>query len=258
MRKPLIAGNWKMNQSRESVPTYFSELSRLLGMPWSQVTQKVDVLFAVPFTLLDLCQKQLAGTDVMICAQNIHEEASGAYTGEISASMLKEAGVTSTLIAHSERRQYFGESDESACKKVLTCQEQGIHPLLCIGESLEEREQNQTFQVIDRQLSSVLTRIKNPDDLVVAYEPVWAIGTGLAATAEQAQDVHDHIRKTFKAKFGASCSDKLRILYGGSMKPANTLELIEKPDIDGGLIGGASLKPEDFSAMILHAYGTKI
>lgn len=254
MRKPLIAGNWKMNQSRESVPTYFGTLTRLLGTPWSQVTKKVDVMLAVPYTLLDSCRRELEETGVIVCAQNVHEAPAGAYTGEISTSMLKEAGISSSLVAHSERRQFFGESDDSALKKVQACQEQGILPVLCIGESLEEREQNQTFQVIDRQLAGILSHIQNPNQLVIAYEPVWAIGTGLAATAQQAQEVHAHIRNAFKNKFGETCSSQLRVLYGGSVKPENTLELLNKADIDGGLIGGASLKPEDFSSMILKAY----
>lgn len=253
MKKKMIAGNWKMNLSRNAIPQFFTELKSHLEPSWPDISEKIDIVIAAPFTLLDSCVKAAHKSGVQIAAQNVHEMSNGAYTGEISAGMLKEAKVHMTLIAHSERRQYYGESDESALKKIQTCLTNGLQPIFCIGETIREREQNQTAQVIARQLQRVLDSLSDCSGIILAYEPVWAIGSGLAASAEQAQEVHQLIRSMLDKRYGRAAAEATRILYGGSMNPANSRELLLQPDIDGGLIGGASLKAKDFASVILSA-----
>ncbi|MEE9358472.1 triose-phosphate isomerase [Candidatus Vondammii sp. HM_W22] len=245
MRRPLVAGNWKMNGSRESIEALLDGIKSGLG----RVTA-IEVVVGAPAIYLSDLQCQLQGTAVAWSGQDLSAEAPGAYTGEIAASMLLDFGCKYVIVGHSERRAYHGESDQLVAKKYAAARAAGLVPILCIGETLEEREQGITEKVVARQLNAVieLEGIAALADGVVAYEPVWAIGTGKTATPEQAQDVHAFIRGIVADK-DAVVADGLRILYGGSMKPDNAIELIAKQDIDGGLIGGASLKAEDFLAI---------
>lgn len=247
MRKLLIAGNWKMNHAVAATVDFCRDL-RSLGLEG----QRAEVLLFPPFTSIAAMVSLLQGTPVHVGGQNLHQESKGAYTGEISALMLKEAGCSHVLIGHSERRQYFYESDAGVNAKTRKALEYGLTPVICIGETLEEREKGVTNAVIKTQLSGALEGFA-PDAVrktVIAYEPVWAIGTGLTATPEQAQEVHRYIRKLLADTTGADCAELLRILYGGSAKPDNAEELLSETDIDGLLIGGASLKADDFYRII--------
>ncbi|NRA46526.1 MAG: triose-phosphate isomerase [Oligoflexales bacterium] len=254
MRKQLLAGNWKMNGSVSTIEAYFSDFRECLGLPISDVLKKVDICFAVPFTLLAKAKEVFKGTDVQVAAQNCHFEEKGAYTGEVSLGMLAELGINSSLVAHSERRQYYNETDQSTSHKVKCMLDKGFIPILCVGETQAEREQGLTNKVLESQLSAVFACIDKLDSVVIAYEPVWAIGTGLAATPELADEAHRFIREFAKKRFGGEAAAKLKILYGGSMKPENTDSLLAKEHIDGGLVGGASLKPSDFASMVKSAY----
>ena len=242
MRKPLVAGNWKMNGSLESVQELLSGILAGLGE-----VKVAEVAVCPPYVYIPAVQQQLTGSAVSWGSQDISTEQAGAYTGEVAASMLKDFSCTYAIVGHSERRTYHKESDELVAKKFAVARAAGLVPILCIGETLEEREAGITEQVVARQLDAVidLEGVDALADGVIAYEPVWAIGTGKTATPEQAQDVHAFIRSRVAAK-SATVAEGLRILYGGSMKPDNAKELIGKPDIDGGLIGGASLKAADF------------
>ncbi len=255
MAKQMIAGNWKMNMSVGELSGFFESLKKNLPDSPQNVTEKVEVVIAAPYTLLAEAVKLTAGSGIKIAAQNVHFESSGAYTGEISVSMLKEIGCEATLIGHSERRQYFNETDETVAKKVSAAQKAGLMTIACIGESLEQRQADKTMEVVSRQLKAVTEATEDYQKLVVAYEPVWAIGTGLAATPEQAQEVHRGIRKELASAFGEQKAAEIAILYGGSMKPSNCPQLISQEDIEGGLIGGASLKPEGFAEMVSMAFG---
>lgn len=245
MRQPLVAGNWKMNGSRESIKTLLDGLKAGVGE-----VKVAEVAVCAPAIYLSDTQEQLQGSAIVWGGQDLSTETSGAYTGEIAASMLLDFGCKYAIIGHSERRAYHGESDQLVAKKYATARAAGLVPILCVGETLEEREQGITEEVVARQLDAVieLEGVAALADGVVAYEPVWAIGTGMTASPEQAQDVHAFIRSRVAAK-DAAVAEGLQILYGGSMKPDNAGELIAKPDIDGGLIGGASLKAEDFLAI---------
>ncbi len=251
MRKKLLAGNWKMNKLNAELSDYFEQFTKALRLNETQVKNQVDTLFAVPYLLLEKSASIAQKFGISIAAQNVHWEKSGAFTGEVSISMLKELRVQTTLIGHSERRQYFGETDETVTKKVKACLENGMTPIVCVGERREEREQGKTSQVVSRQMQAFLEVISSPGSLIVAYEPVWAIGTGLSATSDQAQEVHALIRDILSKKFGKGTADTIRILYGGSASPKNVDDLFTKPDIDGCLVGGASLKPDEFAAMVL-------
>lgn len=244
-RNKLLAGNWKMNKLNGELAPFFEGFLQELG-PHRGLT---EILFAVPYTLLAEASRQAKMHGIRIAAQNVHFEPSGAYTGEVSIAMLKEVGVTATLIGHSERRQYFGETDQTVTRKTVAALAQGVMPIVCVGETLAEREKNQTEAVVRRQVEAVLEAVPDPKDLVVAYEPVWAIGTGKSATSAQAQEVHGLIRGILKKRYAAK-ADAIRILYGGSANPANIDELLAQPDIDGGLVGGASLKPAEFAKMV--------
>lgn len=244
MRKRLLAGNWKMNKLNAEMAEFFASFAQELGPKG-----KTDVLFAVPFTLLNEAQFHGQKNGIRIAAQNVHSDANGAFTGEVSLAMIKELGVTATLIGHSERRQYFAETDQTVTKKTVAALAQGVMPIVCVGETLAEREKSQTDAVVRRQVEAVLDAVPDPKDLVIAYEPVWAIGTGKSATSAQAQDVHALIRGILKKRYAAA-GDAIRIIYGGSANPANIDELLAQPDIDGGLVGGASLKPADFAKMV--------
>lgn len=248
-RKPLMAGNWKMNLS-------LNEAEDLLaGIKEAQIDlDRVDVLVAPPFTTLQLACNILAGTDILIAAQNMHWERDGAFTGEISPLMLREAGCSHVILGHSERRTHFFETNEIVNRKAEAAINAGLTPIICIGETLQEREEGRTFDIIRTQLDeSLRTRCQSrsfPEGMLLAYEPVWAIGTGRTATQEQAQEVHLFIRRWLDEVFGPDTSKATRILYGGSVKPDNSKELMAQPDIDGTLIGGASLKVDSFLSII--------
>jgi len=242
MRQPLVAGNWKMNGNREESAALLEGIVAGMGN-----VQKAEVAVCPPAILIPLAAEKLSGSDAKFGGQNMDYHTSGAYTGEISGAMLKDAGCTYVIVGHSERRSYYGEDDDLVARKFEAAQERSLIPILCVGESLEERENDQTEEVVARQLDAVLESldINAFKNAVIAYEPVWAIGTGKTATKEQAQDVHKFIRDKL-AELDAGIAADCRILYGGSMKPENAKELIAQPDIDGGLIGGAALKAEDF------------
>ncbi len=246
MPVPMLVGNWKMNKLNGDLDAFFAACAAELA---PRLTARVDVLFAVPYLLLERAVRLASPLGIRIAAQNVHWEAAGAYTGEISAGMLQEAGVNATLIGHSERRQYFGEDDASVAKKTRAALGAGMLSIVCVGETLAEREQGLTEAVVTRQVRSVLAAVDHLDNLVLAYEPVWAIGTGRSATSAQAQDVHALIRRLVGDGFGRDSAAALRVLYGGSAAPANIADLISQSDVNGGLVGGASLKAGDFCQM---------
>ncbi|MBM4250954.1 MAG: triose-phosphate isomerase [Deltaproteobacteria bacterium] len=247
----MLAGNWKMNKLNRELAGFFATFFESVG--WHRddsISDRIDVLFAVPPTLMAQAVPLAEPSGVRIAAQNIHWEPSGAFTGEISLPMITEAGVTATLIGHSERRQYFAETDESVARKTRAALLADVMPVVCIGETLEQREAGLTQEVVSRQVKAALNGIEDPKDLVLAYEPVWAIGTGRSATAAQAQEVHAEIRHLLRAIYGQSIGSNVRVLYGGSATPQNVEDLLAQKDIDGALVGGASLKPEDFAKMV--------
>lgn len=244
MRKPIIAGNWKMNKTPAQGAELVNELKPLVK------DADCDVVVCVPATDIYAVAQAVKGSNIHLGAQNVHFAESGAYTGEISADMLLELGVEYVIIGHSERRQYFGETDETVNKRTLTALNKGLIPIVCVGETLEEREGNKTEEVLKRQIAEGLKGVEDLTKLVVAYEPVWAIGTGKTATAEQANETIGYIRKVLAENFCADCAAKVRIQYGGSMKGSNAKELMAQPEIDGGLIGGASLKAPDFALVV--------
>ncbi len=242
-RKPFIAGNWKMNMTVETGTKLIEELKPLVK------NADCDVCLCVPAILIPAMVKAAEGSNIHIGAENVHWAASGAYTGEISTGMLKEYGVKYVIIGHSERRQYFGETDESVNKRTLAALDAGLTPIVCVGELLEERESGKTNEVLDRQLKVGLNGIEDVSKIVIAYEPVWAIGTGKTATDAQAQETIAYIRKKIGELFCPKCAEKVVIQYGGSMNAGNCKGLMAQPDIDGGLIGGASLKT-DFATIV--------
>ena len=247
MRKPIIAGNWKMNKNRKDAEQLITELVPLVK------DAKCDVVICVPFTDLDTAVKATKNTNIKVGAQNVHWAESGAFTGEISADMLKEIGVEYVIRGHSERRQYFGETDESVNKRTLKALEAGLKPIICVGETLAEREKGKTDEVVTRQTKAAFKDIPKEElkNIVIAYEPVWAIGTGKTATADDANSTIKVIRDTMAELYCKNCAEEtVRIQYGGSMNPKNASELMAMPEIDGGLIGGASLKAEDFSKVV--------
>ena len=247
VRKAVIAGNWKMNKTRPEAKALLEELK-----PMVADVKDVEVVACVPFTNLETALAVTAGTNIKIGAENCHFEKSGAFTGEISADMLAEMGVEYVVLGHSERRQYFAETDETVNKRTKAALEAGLKPIVCVGELLWERECNITEEVIARQIKLDFFGI-SADDLkkcIIAYEPVWAIGTGKTATPEQAQEIHAFIRKTIADKYGNDVAEEISILYGGSCKPSNAKEIFSKTNVDGGLIGGAALKAEDFMGIV--------
>lgn len=245
-RKILIAGNWKMNKTA----TEAVELAKpIIASVANQ--NDIDVLMCPPFTSISAVSALIGNSTVRVGAQNMSDKASGAYTGEISAAMLRDLQVSYVILGHSERRSYYGETDAFINRKVLACLENNLKPVLCVGETLEEREAGKVEEVIKTQLVGGLKDVPadKAETVVIAYEPVWAIGTGKTATPEQAQEVHAFIRAQLISLLG-QVGNSIRILYGGSMKPANADELLAKPDIDGGLIGGAALVAKDFLSLI--------
>ena len=250
-RTTIIAGNWKMNNDREAAKALAAELVEALP----EVPAGVEVLVCPP--TIDLCcvAHKLEGSAIALGAQNCYWEASGAYTGETSVPMLKSAGCTYCIIGHSERRDYFHESDEDQNKKAKALVAGGIVPVFCCGEPLEVREAGTYVEHVVAQVKAGLEGLElaSADQLVVAYEPIWAIGTGMTATADDAQEVCHAVREALVELFGAEMADGIRVLYGGSAKPGNIAELVAKPDVDGALVGGASLKAADFSEMVVKA-----
>ena len=244
MRKAIIAGNWKMNLTPSQGVALVNELKPLV------LDADCDVVVCVPATDIDAVGKAIKGSNIKLGAENVHFADNGAYTGEISADMLLELGVEYVVIGHSERRQYFNETDETVNKRTLQALKKGLIPIVCIGETLEERETNKTEEVLYTQIVNGLKGVDDLTKLVIAYEPVWAIGTGKTATSEQANETIGFIRKTLAQIFCENCASKVRIQYGGSMKPSNAKELMAMQEIDGGLIGGASLKAEEFAKIV--------
>ncbi len=245
-RRYFIAGNWKMNKTSSEAAALAKGVAEAVGN-----VSNVDIAICPTFTSLESAEKAIAGSNVKLGAQNMYFEQSGAYTGEISAAMLKELNCTYVILGHSERRQYFKECDCLINKKVKAAVAASLKPILCVGETLEEREANKTIDVVSTQTKGGLEGLSADEALnvVIAYEPVWAIGTGKTATPEMAQEVHAEIRKVLADMFGAA-AEKMQILYGGSMKPENADELLAQKDIDGGLIGGAALKADSFAALV--------
>ena len=249
MRKPFVAGNWKMNTDSH---TSVELVERIASGSVKTAGQSVTVAVCPPFVYLQSVAKALGSSGIVVGAQDIYFEPKGAFTGEISASMLKDVGCLYCLCGHSERRHVIGETDELINKKVAAAIAGGLLPILCVGELLEEREALQTNEVVTRQVKKGLAGLsaEKMQAVTIAYEPVWAIGTGLTATPEQAQEVHEFIRKLIGQMYDEEIAEEIRILYGGSVKPDNAAELMSQKDIDGSLVGGASMKADDFLAII--------
>jgi triosephosphate isomerase len=246
-RKPLIAGNWKMYKTCPEAVDAARQVARLAGDG-----KAVEVMIAPAFTALTAVSEVLRGSVIELGAQNLHWEKEGAFTGEVSGPMIASTGCRYVIIGHSERRQYFGETDELVNRKLRAALDAGLQPILCMGETEAERDAGKTFSILDKQVEKGLKRLNldAADPPVVAYEPVWAIGTGKTATTEQAEEAHAYIRKLIGRAFGQPLADAVRILYGGSVKPENISDLMACENIDGGLVGGASLSPETFSSII--------
>jgi triosephosphate isomerase len=247
MRKPIIAGNWKMFKTRGETSAFFATL-----LPQIQNVEHCGIVVAPPFTALSTAVDMTEGTRIEISAQDVHWEKEGAFTGAVSVKMLRDAGCSHTIIGHSERRQFFGETDETVERKTRAALAGGLKAIVCVGEMLAERDGGQALEVVRRQVRNGLGRLTEGDlsHIIVAYEPVWAIGTGRTATPEIAAEMHAAIRKTFAEIYNEAAADALRILYGGSVKPGNIAVLMKEEDIDGALVGGASLDPASFAAII--------
>ena len=245
MRKPIIAGNWKMNNTPEEGVALVKELIPMVA------GAKCDVVVCPTFPCLPAVGEAIKGTNIKLGAQNVHFEEKGAFTGEVSAAMLKDVGVEYVIIGHSERRQYFGETDETVNKRTKAAVKAGLTPIICVGESLEQREKGITREIVSMQTKLALEGLVAGEvaNIVIAYEPIWAIGTGKTATADEADETIGDIRAAVREVYG-DAADKIRIQYGGSMNPKNVAELMAKKEIDGGLIGGASLKALDFSKVV--------
>lgn len=247
MRRLVVAGNWKMYKNNKEAVEILIELKSL-----TKDIKNIDIIIAAPFTCLSDAVKAVEGSNIKIAAENVYPKLEGAYTGEISPKMLKDIGVSYVILGHSERREYFGESDEFINEKAKAVLEIGMKPIFCIGEKLEERESGKTIEVLAEQLKKGLGSLskEEAEKLIVAYEPVWAIGTGKTATPEMAQETHKEIRNILSEMFGKDIANKMIIQYGGSMKPENAGDLLTQEDIDGGLVGGASLKADSFFEII--------
>ncbi|MDD3345641.1 MAG: triose-phosphate isomerase [Candidatus Omnitrophica bacterium] len=250
MRKTIIAGNWKMYKTIKEGQVLVAALKRELYK-----IENTDIVVCPPFTALAYLADDLKESNISVGAQDIYWQEEGAFTGEVSPAMLKDAGCQYVIIGHSERRQYFGETNETVNKKIKATLKAGLFPIMCVGENLQEREAGKAFEVIEDHVANGLSEISAEEVLkmVVAYEPVWAIGTGKTATPEQAQEVHAFIRGLLKKKYGQEVAGNIRIQYGGSVKPENITELMNKSDVDGALVGGASLKADSFSAIVSRA-----
>ena len=246
MRKHIVAGNWKMNNDLSQTRALITELKT------QAKTSNAEVMIAPTFVNLSNAVDASENSGIEVIAQNMHFAENGAYTGEVSASMLKNIGINTVILGHSERRAYFNETDESLAKKVDAAMENNLRVIFCFGEELADRKASKQETVVENQIKNALFHLEADafKHIVLAYEPVWAIGTGETASPEQAQDMHAFIRKTLSEKYGNDIANSVSILYGGSVKPANAKEIFGKPDVDGGLIGGASLKAEDFFAIV--------
>jgi triosephosphate isomerase len=247
MRKPIIAGNWKMNKTLAEAKSFVAATKN--KVPTSDA---VDSIICVPFPFLHALVEDTKGTDLKIAAQNMHFEESGAFTGEVSPAVLKDLGVTYVVLGHSERREMFNETDESVNKKVKAAFKYDLTPIICVGETLEQREANQTMDLVADQVTKALDGLTEDQvkQSVIAYEPIWAIGTGKTATSEQANEVCAHIRKTIASVVSSDAAEAVRIQYGGSVKPENIDELLQQSDIDGALVGGASLEADSFLKLV--------
>ena len=254
-RIPFIAGNWKMFKTVQDTVVFVKELKIAV-----KDLAGVEIVIAPPFTAVHAAAEAARNSNVGVAAQDLYWEKEGAFTGEVSAAMVKEAGGEYVIIGHSERRRLFGETDAHVNRKIGAAIGAGLCPIVCIGETLEERERNETFAVLDRQIKDGLDGLTSGQigEIVVAYEPVWAIGTGRTATAAQAQEAHAHIRTRLRQWFGADAAEQCHILYGGSVKPDNIRELIAEPDVDGALVGGASLDVRGFGAIIAGSRGAAV
>jgi triosephosphate isomerase len=251
MRRPFIAGNWKMWGTRAQAAEY---CERLLEVLPDESRRPADVGLCVPFTALDVCVQRLRGSGVGVAAQNMHQEENGAYTGEVSATMLTELGVDGVVLGHSERREYNCELDRALQEKVPAALAAGLEPILCVGESEEERERGETERKLRHQVQEGLDKVESERlaDVVVAYEPIWAIGTGRVATPEQAQEAIAFVRALVGDR-SPEAGERVRVLYGGSVKPENAAEILVQPDVDGALVGGASLDPDGFARIVAAA-----
>ena len=250
MRTPVIAGNWKMFKTVHDAVVYTKEFRTMV-----KDATAIDIVVAPAFLAVHAVAEAARNSPVAVAAQNVFWEKEGAFTGEVSAAMVREAGAEYVIVGHSERRQYFGETDQSVNRKTVAALAADLVPIVCIGETLEQRERSETMDVIDRQIKVGLDGLTGAQvsGLVLAYEPVWAIGTGRTATSQQAQEVHEHIRGRLRAWFGGDAADACRVIYGGSVKPDNIAELIAQPDVDGALVGGASLDPRSFADIVARA-----
>ena len=251
MKNPqkLLIANWKMHKTAEDVEVYFAKFLEQFFKMKELETQDFRVIFAAPYVHLSLCQKALHSTKIEIAAQNLHWESKGAYTGEISPAMLTDVGVTNVIVGHSERRQWFNETDETINKKLHICKKHNIQAIFCVGESLAQRQAGETQDCIARQLEVGLKELSpSADNLVIAYEPIWAIGTGMAATPKQVEEVHQFIR-AWLTRHKPQDGNSISIVYGGSVKPENLADIMSCEATDGGLVGGASLDPETFAKM---------
>jgi len=249
MRKKIVAGNWKMNMNLDEGLLFAKNIDRYFR---EKPPRKAEVVLCAPFIHLSGISAIIKGGNVLLGAQNCASEPSGAYTGEVSAMMIKSTGAEYVIIGHSERRIYYHEDDSLLNKKITIALDTGLKAIFCCGEIKEEREEGKHLEVVKRQLEEGLFSLSHEQmkSVIIAYEPVWAIGTGLTATPTQAQEMHQYIRGLVREKYGTGCAEDLTILYGGSCKPSNAGEIFSKPDVDGGLIGGASLKIEDFTAIV--------
>lgn len=248
MRPKIIAGNWKMNQTLETTHDFIKELSQKID----QKEPNKQIIIAPAYPFLERALHWSKGSSIDIAAQNMHQCDKGAYTGEVSASMLCSIGIKTVILGHSEPRQYLKESDELLTKKVIQALKNNLQVIFCVGESLEQRKKGKHFTTVQNQIEKVLFALGSQEieKIVLAYEPIWAIGTGEVATSDEAQKMHAYLRELFTKKYGHSIGEKIRILYGGSLKPDNAKELLSQKDIDGGLIGGASLRVDDFVEII--------
>jgi len=255
MRTPFIAANWKMYKTVSEAVVFAKELRADV-----KDVADVEIVIAPPFTAIHAVAEALRNSNIGVAAQNMYWEREGAFTGEVSAGMIKEAGAEYVIIGHSERRRIFGETDAFVNRKLVAAYAAGLWPIMCVGETLDERERNETHAVLDHQLKFGLDGMSGEQigDLVIAYEPVWAIGTGKTATASQAQEAHHHIRGRLRQWFGADAAEKCHVIYGGSVKPDNIAELMREPDVDGGLVGGASLNVRSFADIVTNSRPTTV
>lgn len=247
MRRPIIAGNWKMNKTIQETRKFFKELIPLL-----KDAGEIDIVIAPSFPSVAPAAEEAKASRVRIAGQNVHWEEKGAFTGEVSVAMLKDTGAGYCIIGHSERRQSLGETDKTVNLKLAALLKGGLIPIVCVGETLQERTAGKTFVVLERQLREAMKGIvlKDTDEIVIAYEPVWAIGTGVVASPQQVQEAHAHVRQLLRKIFPGDKGDRARIQYGGSVTPANALSVLQQPEVDGALVGGASLNPQSFAEII--------